>query len=134
MSSGEEVMKTLIKYVSNTLEIYSVIVCPDHQVGDHVEDGYGIYDYPGGGEDISSRTHYGKAVPKESLPYTSSVNGQTVTLKGLPLGTLVETEGIIVEADSEPTEISFDLPGTYSIKLSGSVPHLDETLEVEISG
>lgn len=86
-------------------------------------------------ETVSDTTHYvleGAVVEKAPFACTQTISGTTITLEGLPAGTTVRTEGQEIVADDQPTEIAYEIPGTYTLELSGSVPHLDETLEVTV--
>lgn len=93
-------------------------------------------------EEVDGPGHYvdsGKIVAKKALPYTQAISGLVVTLTGLPVGTRVvvvvdDEEQTPLLVDDQPTEIDFELPGTYTLMLSGSAPHLDEELEVIVNG
>ncbi len=88
---------------------------------------------------ISDDTHYVdvKVIPnvikeKEEVLFDLSAEGLVVTLTGLPAGLTVETNGFSTVTDSAPLSISYDVPGTYQIRLSGLVNYLDYTEEVTV--
>lgn len=88
---------------------------------------------------VTSITHYVKlpeeeVLPKQPFDYTTTVDDLSYTITGLPAGIKVYFEDQFIITDDDPTEIEFDIPGTYTLELSGSVPHLDETIEVTING
>lgn len=82
--------------------------------------------------DVSHYVLEGNVLARRPYDYVLSVEGMTATLKGLPSGAVVGVLGESVEADDLPTELDFELPGTYTIELSGLVEYLDETLEVTV--
>ncbi|MDW0357723.1 hypothetical protein Q8G38_00165 [Halomonas venusta] len=69
---------------------------------------------------------------KRAIDLKVSVSGLTVTIDELPIGLTVETNGFSAVTDSEPVAISYDVPGTYQIRLSGLVEYLDYTEEVTV--
>lgn len=94
-------------------------------------------DYSIAPEDVSPVTHYVDVTDKqvrakEPLAYQMSVDGFVVEITGLPNGLTVETNGFSTVTDSEPLSISYDVPGTYQIRLSGLVEYLDYTEEVTV--
>lgn len=89
------------------------------------------------GEEVSDTTHYVDMATldvKEKAPfeYALHVHGLTVILEGLPAGVTVSANAMQVLTDSEPTEIAFDVPGTYSITFSEKVEYLDHTVNVTV--
>lgn len=90
-------------------------------------------------DEVGDTTHYVKlpeeeALPKTPLTYTLDTTGLTATITGLPAEMKVFYQGQHIVTDDDPTEIEFELPGTYQLEMTGSVPHLDETLEVTVNG
>lgn len=69
---------------------------------------------------------------KRPVELDISVEGLTVTITGLPLGIKIETNGMETEADDEPLIITYDIPGSYHIFMSGHVEYLNRSLEVEV--
>ncbi|MGP9796212.1 hypothetical protein ACT3UJ_02455 [Halomonas sp. 86] len=89
------------------------------------------------GADVIDVTHYvdvetREIKDKQPLAYEVDNSGLTVTLTDLPSGLAVEANGQRAITDSEPLVITFDVPGTYRIELSGLVEYLNETLEVTV--
>lgn len=86
---------------------------------------------------VSDVTHYVDAETREikdkkPLAYGVTSSGLTVTLTELPGGLNVETNGQQAVTDGEPLVITFDIPGTYRIELSGLVEYLNDALEVTV--
>lgn len=97
----------------------------------------GPYYYVECDSDVMDDTHYQDVEtkqlrPKAPLGYTTEINDLTVTIDALPSGVRVETNGREMVTDHEITEIEYDVPGIYTISLSGHVEFLDETLEVTV--
>ncbi|WP_278369494.1 hypothetical protein [Vreelandella titanicae] len=88
------------------------------------------------GDDVSDTTHYADSAnvihEKRPQEFGLITEGLTVTLTGLPSGVNVETNGLDTDTDEDPLEITYDVPGTYEIKLSGHVEYLDHALEVTV--
>lgn len=87
--------------------------------------------------DVFDDTHFfdevaGMILQKAPLDYTLGIEGFTATLTGLPSGLTVEANGMNTTTDEEPLMITFDVPGTYRIELSGLVEYLDDSLEVTV--
>ena len=86
-------------------------------------------------EDISDVTHYvsdGEISTKHKINTNHAKDGLCVTFTDLPPGLTLRVEGGELITDGSSTEIEFDLPGAYTIELSGLVEYLDETLEVTV--
>ncbi|MBT2772915.1 hypothetical protein J7J47_11845 [Halomonas sp. ISL-60] len=97
----------------------------------------GPYLYVRCDETVNDVTHYvdvatGEIQLKRGLEFELTTGGLTVTLTGLPAGMSVETNGTNTETDDAPLVITYDVPGTYAITLSGHVEYLDDTLEVVV--
>ena len=95
----------------------------------------GPYHYIECDNEVMDDTHYydtedKELRPKEPLGYQTEVSGLSVTLGGLPVGINVGTNGSKIVTDQEPTKVTYDVPGTYLISLSGHLKYLDESLEV----
>ncbi len=80
--------------------------------------------------DLSGRDPVVKEKSPLDTPY--NVYDLVVVFPSLPKGLLVDVDGQELVTDGGYTEIEFELPGTYTIRLSGLVKYLDETLEVAI--
>ncbi|MGQ7253987.1 hypothetical protein [Vreelandella titanicae] len=85
---------------------------------------------------MSDTTHYADSEhvirAKRPLEFELATESLTVTLTGLPSGVNVETNGLDTDTDEDPLEITYDVPGTYEIKLSGHVEYMDLALEVTV--
>lgn len=113
-----------------------------------VNDGWGIMRLPQPLPATDQRLHYVDvtATPKvvkerQVVEYGVEQVGLGVVITGLPPGLTVMAyeRGSVNEepppqttTDGEPLEIEFELPGTYSVVLTGLVPYLDKTLEVTV--
>lgn len=88
------------------------------------------------GEGVDDLTHYvtdsGHIEQKAAIDCDVAVDGLTATITGLPAGLSVETNGISTVTDTEPLIISYDVPGTYSVQLSGRPGYLETELEVHV--
>ena len=87
------------------------------------------------GDDVFDHTHYYDEATREIRPklafdYVLDIEGLTVTLTGLPEGVLVETNGMDTLTDDKPVVITYDVPDTYEIQLSGCPECLNTGLEV----
>lgn len=74
----------------------------------------------------------GELVGKQVYPLTLEVAGLTATLHALPVGAVITVGADTIVADSEPTELMFDAPGEYSVRITGPVAYFPDTLEVTI--
>ena len=97
----------------------------------------GPYLYIACDDTVRDDTHYvdvatGEIHAKRPIDAEQSIDGLTVTLAGLPAGLTVATNGMDTVTDGTPLVISYDLPGTYEIRLSGHVEYLDCTEEVTV--
>lgn len=97
----------------------------------------GPYVYIACDESVRDDTHYvdvatGEVHAKRQIDAALSIDGLTVTLAGLPAGLTVATNGMDAVTDGTPLVISYDLPGTYEIRLSGHVEYLDRVEEVTV--
>ncbi len=115
-------------------QIESVLTAPDEHLAKIQERAYVPCS-----ADVVDTTHYVDltgaepvTVEKAPLDATHTVAGLVVSFPSLPEGTHVEVSGQEVIADAAGAEIEFELPGTYTIRLSGLVEYLDETLEVTV--
>lgn len=86
---------------------------------------------------VRDDTHYvdaatGEIHAKRPIDAEQSIDGLTVTLAGLPAGLTVATNGLDTVTDGTPLVISYDLPGTYEIRLSGHIEYLDRIEEVTV--
>lgn len=87
---------------------------------------------------VNDTTHYyntdtSQIELKSELQYTLSKNGLEVTISGLPENLHVQTNNLFTMTDEEDLVIEYDIPGTYTIELSGRVEYLDTTINVEVS-
>lgn len=90
-----------------------------------------------GGESVDDMTHYVDVATREirekrPFDYDVAITDLTATITGLPEGLTVETNGQRGTTDSKPLAITYDVPGSYEIELSGLPEYLDETLEVTV--
>ena len=97
----------------------------------------GPYLYVRCDETVDDVTHYldvstGEIHLKQALDFELTINGLSATLEGLPAGLTVEANGMEADTDGESMSIEFDIPGTYSIHLTGLVKYLDQVLEVTV--
>ncbi|MGE6778254.1 hypothetical protein ACQKFL_11505 [Vreelandella titanicae] len=97
----------------------------------------GPYLYVRCDETVNDVTHYvnvatGEIQLKQSLEFELSTDGLTATLSGLPVGLTAEANGVETNTDDEPLVIAFDIPGTYSVRLSGLVEYMDHQVEVTV--
>ncbi len=86
---------------------------------------------------VSDDAHYvagGEILPKQTLDTSHQVSGLEVVFSALPQGLLIEVAGESMIAEGGNDSIEFELPGTYRVRLFGSVPHLDQELEVTVDG
>nr|WP_300312721.1 hypothetical protein [Halomonas sp.] len=83
---------------------------------------------------ITHHVQDGVVTPKRALDLSHDIDGLAVTFRHLPPGLRVEVAGMETETDSEPTEIQFDVPGTYQFQFSGLVPYLNAELEITLDG
>lgn len=88
-------------------------------------------------ESVRDDTHYadvstGEIHSKRPLEMDQEIEGLTVTLAGLPAGLSVTANGMATVTDDDPLVITFDVPGTYSIELTGHVEYLDRVEEVTV--
>lgn len=120
----------------STGEILSNYFGPPKTVSDQLSAGLGAAPCD---ESVTDTTHWvdqsgHKRVIREKAPLEPSVStdGLTVTLIDLPEGLSVSVMGELAITDEEPLEIEFELPGTYTIELSGLVPYLAQALEVSV--
>lgn len=71
-------------------------------------------------------------VPRQRYEIAMSVDGLRVIVSGIPSGVRVETNGVDVLTDGSDLVIDYDLPGTYSIALTGRVDYVDDVREVTL--
>ncbi|WP_438455435.1 hypothetical protein [Vreelandella venusta] len=86
-------------------------------------------------DSVSDATHYVdvdalEVKPKRPLEPQLGVDGLTVKVTGLPAELTVTTNDVETITDGEPLTITYDVPGTYEIRLSGSIQYLDSDVEV----
>lgn len=75
-------------------------------------------------------THYvsgGQVLPKAANP--AYLDG--LILRDLPVPATVTIDGTVYETNTPTVELSFNLPGTYKVKVE-SIPYLTVTLEVTV--
>lgn len=89
--------------------------------------------------DVLDTTHYvdvetETVLPKQPLQFIVeySDNSLSITLTGLPEGVTVSSNGMETVTDNEPLEITYDIPGNYTITLTGRVEYMDHELEVTV--
>lgn len=85
--------------------------------------------------EASPSIHYienGVVQNKTPLDFVTTVNGMTVTMTGLPAGCVVRVGADELETDELPTEIEFEVAGTYLLRIDGGAKHTDENLEVTV--
>ncbi|UQI38800.1 hypothetical protein [Vreelandella venusta] len=80
--------------------------------------------------DVDASPHIIKA--RQPLDLQISVDDLTVTIEGLPAELTVITNGVETISDDEPLTITYDVPGTYEIRLSGSIQYLDTEVGVTV--
>lgn len=86
---------------------------------------------------VLDTTHYvdvsGAPVIREKRPLDTAMEqaGLEVTFTALPPGLTLKVGELQVITDGDDV-VEFDVPGTYTIELSGLVEYLDETLEVTV--
>ena len=90
-------------------------------------------------EDCSDDTHYvdlsgGDPVVlgREESGITIEKNDLKATIYDIPEGSLVRVGESSVVSDGETTEIEFDAPGTYEIRIYPPAQYRDEVLEVTV--
>ncbi len=88
-------------------------------------------------DSVSDATHYVDVDTleiklKRRLELQLGVDSLIVTLTGLPAELTVTTNGVETITDGEPLTITYDVPGTYAIRLDGLVEYLDDNLEVTV--
>ena len=85
---------------------------------------------------VMDNTHYAneadEIVEKQTLVVSVRTDDLTITLSGVPSGMTVKTNGMEAISDDEPLEIEYDLPGPYTVSLSGLVEYLDDEIEVTV--
>lgn len=69
---------------------------------------------------------------RKEVTVTTHISGLTVVVEGIPPGMLVEANGNSTLSDQDPLEVAFDVPGTYTIHLSGLVEYRERVLEVTV--
>lgn len=69
---------------------------------------------------------------KRPLEFDVATNELTATISGLPAGLKVDSNNNDIITDDMPLVITYDLPGTYEIRLSGHIQYLNQTLEVTV--
>ncbi|WP_339119213.1 hypothetical protein [Halomonas sp. BMC6] len=97
----------------------------------------GPYLYVACDDTVRDDTHYvdvatGEIQPKRPLEMHQGIEALKVTLAGLPAGLTVATNGMDTVTDGTPLVITYDLPGTYEIRLSGHIEYLDRVEEVTV--
>jgi len=90
-------------------------------------------------EDFSDDTHYVDLsgddpvlLGREESGITVEKNGLSATIFDIPEGSLVRVGESSVVSGGETTEIEFDAPGTYEIRIYPPPQYLDEVLEVTV--
>lgn len=125
-------IKSFAIYNKNTGEIDRVCHCHSDLVGLQCSDAEAYLPYVG---NVSDLTHFvvGDVIKnKKPFSYKKTLTSLGVLLEGLPKGTRVSVGAQELIVREGTVKIEFDLPGTYKIQLSGSVSHLDETLEATV--
>lgn len=89
-------------------------------------------------DDVSDITHFyntdtSQIELKHELQYTISVDGLEVTISGLPENLYVHTNNMHTMTDSEDLVVEYDIPGIYTIELSGRAEYLITTIDVEVT-
>lgn len=100
----------------------------------------GPYQYVPCDETVGDDTHFvsfGDDGPefreRQPLDYSSSVDGLTLLLSGLPEGAVVSVAGGEVVADTSGiVEVEFDIPGDQHVLIRAPLAYRDEELEVTI--
>ncbi len=89
--------------------------------------------------DVLDTTHYvdvetETVLPKQPLQFTveQNDNSLSITLTGLPAGVTVSSNSMETVTDGEPLVVEYDIPGTYTITLTGRVEYLDHETEVTV--
>lgn len=88
-------------------------------------------------ETVSDDTHYidvstGEIKEKLTLTLNKTIEGLTVTIFGLPAGLTAATNSMETVTDGEPLVVEYDIPGNYTITLTGRVEYMDHELEVTV--
>lgn len=97
----------------------------------------GPYRYVRCDADIDDSTHYVEKNSdvirlKSELEDSHRVTGLTVVFTDLPEGLSVKTNSMETVTDGEPLEITYDVPGTYTVTMAGRVEYLDHETEVTV--
>lgn len=97
----------------------------------------GAYRYAACTDDVADNTHYintatGIVEPKVPFEYEIATSGLSIVINGLPEGVSVMSRGLFIVTDEASTTIEFDVPGAYTVELSGHIEHVDESLEVTV--
>ncbi|RUR38568.1 hypothetical protein [Vreelandella populi] len=86
--------------------------------------------------DVSDETHYvesGLLAKKAQYKVEAETKEFDVVLRGVPAGTIVESEGVSAEVtDNEDVTIKYDLPGIQRVSLRGNYRYVDKDLEVTV--
>lgn len=128
-------MSNLYAVADEQGRILRMVTCPESQVG--LQAGEREKVFPVDALGMTDETHYvagGQFVKKASFNTEHAVDGLHIVFGSLPIGLTVSAGDDAIEVDNQPTEIRFELPGTYTIRLSGLVEYQDEELEVTING
>ena len=70
---------------------------------------------------------------KYELQYTLTTDALEVTISGLPENLNVNTNNMHTMTDSEDLVIEYDIPGIYTIELSGRPEYLLTAIDIEVT-
>ncbi|WP_286902125.1 hypothetical protein [Vreelandella sedimenti] len=89
-------------------------------------------------DDVNDITHFyntdtASIELKYELQYTLTTDGLEVTISGLPENLNVNTNNMHTMTDSEDLVIEYDIPGIYTIELSGRPEYLLTTIDVVVT-
>lgn len=114
--------------------IYFIISGTYRSAKDQCRNEEGVVKVSSGVDDGSHYILKGGAVRKKTLDTKHVISGLTVKFSGLPAGLTVSVDEEYVVTDDDPLEVSFDMPGTYHLRLHGLAPFVSRMMEVTIDG
>jgi len=122
-------------YLIDTGRILKTVTTSEESINRELVNGADYVVIPDSGE-VTNATHYvrndGTIVEKEDQELDLSYSGLSVTITGIPSGSRVRLLSYSLIADDQPTEITFDSPGTYNIHIFAPPQYKDKSLEVVV--
>lgn len=127
-------MKTIAVYNPKG-EITKVVQCPEFLFQAQTGVGESSIPFDPDWDPNAFYVYRGKLHRRQAFSWEARVpvdGSLRVIIEGLPPGAIVEVKGAKLVVDDQPTELEFDISGTYDIRLGGLAAYLPETITLQV--